>query len=98
MRGYMNRIVEVIRQHGISRLAREIGVPTQTLWNWLNRPPVRIPAEVCAAVEKALGHKLRRWHLRPTDWHQVWPELVHAEGAPAYPAAAGHPDVPESGR
>jgi DNA-binding transcriptional regulator YdaS (Cro superfamily) len=45
-----------------------------------------IPAEHCASIEQATGGAVRRWHLRPADWHRVWPELVNAPGAPAVAA------------
>lgn len=44
------------------------------------------PAERCAAIEIATGYAVRRWDLRPHDWHRIWPELIGAEGAPAVPA------------
>jgi DNA-binding transcriptional regulator YdaS (Cro superfamily) len=96
----MNAVVDAIRKHGITKLAREIGVPTQTLWNWLNRPPIRFPAESCAAMERALGRNLRRWHLRPTDWHQIWPELIGTVDAPPVPfdGSTAHQRLPEASR
>lgn len=30
---------------------------------------------------------VRRWDLRPDDWHRIWPELIGAEGAPGVPEA-----------
>lgn len=44
-----------------------------------------VPAERCAAIESATCGQLRRWHLRPADWHLIWPELVEIEGAPPVP-------------
>lgn len=29
--------------------------------------------------------QVRRWDLRPADWHRIWPELIGAEGAPVLP-------------
>jgi DNA-binding transcriptional regulator YdaS (Cro superfamily) len=45
------------------------------------------PAERCADIERATGFLVRRWDLRPADWHRIWPELVGQPGAPAVPAA-----------
>lgn len=28
------------------------------------------------------------WDLRPNDWHQIWPELIGADGAPEAPVTA----------
>lgn len=33
-------------------------------------------------VEKESGGRVRRWHLRQSDWDLVWPELVGSKGAP----------------
>lgn len=45
-----------------------------------------VPAERAADIEKACAFAVRRWDLRPDDWHRIWPELIGAEGAPAVPA------------
>ena len=37
-------------------------------------------------LERATAGAVRRWDLRPTDWHRIWPELIGTEGAPAVPA------------
>ena len=50
------------------------------------------PAERAAAIESACDGAVRRWHLRPDDWHRIWPELIGAEGAPPVPATALHGD------
>lgn len=47
-----------------------------------------VPSEHCAAIEKATSGAVRRWDLRPDDWHRIWPELIGAEGAPDAPAPA----------
>lgn len=70
---------------GISRLAALIGVSPQRVSNWRERG---VPLEHCAAIELAAQGAVRRWHLRPGDWHLIWPELVGADGAPAVPEAA----------
>ena len=44
------------------------------------------PAERGAALERACNGEVRRWELRPDDWHRIWPELIGTEGAPAVPA------------
>ena len=41
-------------------------------------PPTR-----CYAIEVGTDFEVRRWDLRPDDWHRIWPELIGAEGAPA---------------
>jgi hypothetical protein len=43
------------------------------------------PCGVLLAVqwERESQFAVRRWDLRPGDWHRIWPELVGTEGAPA---------------
>ena len=43
-------------------------------------PPARTPA-----LEKATNFHVRRWDLRPRDWHLIWPELVGTDDAPSPP-------------
>lgn len=38
--------------------------------------------KLASLIEAASGRRVRRWHLRPDDWHIVWPELVGKAGAP----------------
>lgn len=39
-------------------------------------------------LELVSGGRIRRWHVRAADWHEVWPELIGAEGAPPVHASA----------
>lgn len=43
------------------------------------------PAERGADIERACDFAVRRWDLRPDDWHRIWPELMGADGAPPVP-------------
>lgn len=64
-------------------LAEKVGVAASAPSMWKSRggvPPVH-----CAAVEQATEGAVRRWDLRPADWHRIWPELINAAGAPAIP-------------
>lgn len=61
------------------------GVRRQNLAYWLRCGVV--PTQYCAAIERATNGAVRRWDLRPDDWHLIWPELVGTEGAPAVPEA-----------
>lgn len=72
------------------RIASAVELNEQYLYQCLTeRREMR--AELCTAVEQASNLVIRRWHLRPKDWHRIWPELIGQEGAPEVPAA---PDVP----
>lgn len=45
------------------------------------------PAEWGAELERQCEANVRRWELRPDDWHRIWPELIGSEGAPDVPSA-----------
>lgn len=38
--------------------------------------------EICAQIDVVSAGSVRRWDLRPRDWHLIWPELVRADGSP----------------
>lgn len=38
-------------------------------------------------IDQATDGAVRRWDLRPDDWHRIWPELVGTDGAPDVPQA-----------
>jgi DNA-binding transcriptional regulator YdaS (Cro superfamily) len=73
-------------------LANEIGISEPYLYQCLTGRKAMKPEEA-VRVEVASGQRLRRWHLRPNDWHRIWPELIGADGAPqpepAHQPAAG---------
>lgn len=37
---------------------------------------------LCTSIEKATDGQVKRWDLRPKDWHLIWPELIDTAGAP----------------
>lgn len=56
-----------------------------TTWNHMRN--VAYSGKPCGVllavnVERETGAQVRRWEMRPLDWHLIWPELVGAEGAP----------------
>lgn len=68
-------------------LARALGVSSPTVFDWCKGnkfPDVRR----CAQIERVTNGAVRRWDLRPHDWHLVWPELIGAPGAPKVRKAA----------
>jgi len=82
----MGKLDQAIKDAGgLSVVATRMGISSQRLCNWIDRGAV--PLDQCCALERGLGERLRRWDLRPSDWHRMWPELVSAEGAPPVPAA-----------
>lgn len=47
-----------------SELARRIGISQGHLWSWLHRDK-KVPAERCAAIERATNGAVSRYALRP---------------------------------
>lgn len=76
---------------GVSRLATQIGQAQNTVSNWRARG--RVPIAPCGQIERATG--VKRWHLRPTDWHLIWPELVEAADAPPVPGISALGELDE---
>lgn len=70
---------------GATALALALGVSAQRLSNWVTRG---VPIERCSDVERATCGAVRRWDLRPEDWHRIWPELIETDGAPQLHAPA----------
>lgn len=70
---------------GPQAVARLLGVSVQAVCFWRDGKR-RLPVEHIPRIEAACSGAVRRWDLRPADWHLVWPELVGAEGAPPAPA------------
>lgn len=66
---YTNRL-----HGGQAKLAGQLGVPTQLVWQWSNevRP---VPVKRCVAIERVTAGEVTRKDLRPHDWHEIWPEL-----------------------
>ena len=76
------QVIKAVRlAKGAVRLAALCGVTPTNVYQWqTGRRPV--PVERCARLESACGQKVMRWHLRPDDWHLIWPELVAHPMAP----------------
>ena len=72
----MNLKIDVRRS-----LADKCGIGDDYLYQLLTRRKVCSP-ELCVTLEKNSGGAVRRWDLRPDDWHLIWPELIGADGAP----------------
>lgn len=58
---------------------------------WLHLRNIAFSGKACGIqlavdIERISAGAVRRWDLRPDDWHRIWPELIGAEGAPAVPA------------
>jgi len=74
------------RRRGMTaELARHLSVPAPWLSQMANAVRT-VPPHLCPAIERWSDGAVRRWHLRPNDWHLIWPELVGTAGAPQLPA------------
>jgi DNA-binding transcriptional regulator YdaS (Cro superfamily) len=69
--------------------ARRCDCSESQLRQWRHGYDDRRPGPArCVVIEAASAFLVRRWDLRPADWHLIWPELIGADGAPAVPACA----------
>lgn len=59
---------------GRAALAKLLSVTVAAIGNWKLRQSV--PVEHCAQIEAATSGQVTRKHLRPNDWHLIWPELA----------------------
>lgn len=70
-------------------LAELAGINEQYLYQCLTGRR-DMEATEAVRVERATGHRLRRWQLR-RNWHLTWPELIDAAGAPEVPTTDPEP-------
>lgn len=73
---------------GASKLAYLLGVSVQAVCFWRDGKR-SIPIDKISEIERVTDGAVRRWDLRPDDWHRIWPELIGAEGAPEPQAEQG---------
>jgi DNA-binding transcriptional regulator YdaS (Cro superfamily) len=85
----MNLFEHLRTKRGLAaRVAQRCGL-TPAFLSQIARGIRPAPAERCAAIERATGGAVRRWDLRPDDWHLIWPELVGVHGAPKVDSEKG---------
>jgi DNA-binding transcriptional regulator YdaS (Cro superfamily) len=71
---------------GTAEVARRLKISSASVSEMRTKGiPAGRKLELAADIERATGGRLRRWDLRPKDWHRIWPELVGSDGAPAAP-------------
>ncbi|MBN9463445.1 MAG: helix-turn-helix domain-containing protein [Burkholderiales bacterium] len=81
----MSQLDAYLNEPGSARaLAHAVGVSEATVSQWRSHQKTPSPA-MAVAIERASGFAVRRWDLRPEDWHRIWPELIGKKGAPAVP-------------
>ena len=66
---------------GVPTMASLLGVSTKAVYFWRDGRR-KVPVDKMAQIERLTGRLVRRWDLRPDDWHRIWPELIGAPGAP----------------
>jgi len=67
--------------------ARDCETSVGHMRNCIYDPKKVLAPAACVLVERRSGMEVRRWDLRPDDWHRIWPELINIPGAPAVPEA-----------
>lgn len=60
---------------GVTKLATLLGVQPPTVSQWINGTR-SVPPRQCYAIERACNGVVTRRELRPSDWWQIWPELI----------------------
>ena len=65
-------------------IARACGLSEQFLYQCLTGRRSMDPADAVRA-ERASSGRVRRWHVRSKDSHEIWPELVGLPEAPEVP-------------
>lgn len=78
--------LETLPRGGVIALAELLGISSVYLFQLAARQNGREPSpELCVRIEGATHQEVRRWDVRPHDWHLIWPELIAADGAPEIP-------------
>lgn len=83
------QFVSGLPRGGVGDFANKVRVSRVYLSQLAARQGGREPSpELAVVIERESGRKVRRWALRPMDWHLIWPELIGTEGAPPIPQEA----------
>lgn len=70
-----------------ARVAARLGIAPAYLSQIASGVRTAPPALAREIETECAAGAVRRWDLRPDDWHRIWPELIGAESAPTAPAA-----------
>jgi DNA-binding transcriptional regulator YdaS (Cro superfamily) len=65
-------------------IAAAHGFDEQFLYQCLTGRNQMHPAEA-VRLERLSGNRIRRWQVRRSDWHLIWPEVVGAAMAAGVP-------------
>lgn len=84
----LRSFVDSLPRGGVATFAEKLNISRIYLMQLAARQDGRLPSpELCVVIERATFQQVRRWDLRPEDWHLIWPELIGLPGAPSLPAA-----------
>jgi DNA-binding transcriptional regulator YdaS (Cro superfamily) len=72
---------------GRSALARALDVSAAAVSQWVKGERA-VPPRRCSQIERLTGGRVSRCDLRPTDWHEHWPDLAPPESAGEIASAA----------
>lgn len=82
LRTYLNELP----RGDVGAFAKRVGATRIYLSQLAARQDGREPSpRMCVVIERESERRVRRWNLRPSDWHLIWPELIGTEGAPPVP-------------
>ena len=85
----LREYLDSLPRGGLATLAAAVERSTVYVLQLAARQDGRAAApELAVRIEQATGGQVKRWDLRPDDWHRIWPELIAADGAPKVPEAA----------
>ena len=81
-------LVDAIKQTGVTAVASKFHISKNAVYKWMDQGAV--PIERASRIETEFG--ISRRDLRPTDWGDIWPELIDAEH-PWPPASADSHEI-----
>lgn len=82
----LRSFVDTLPRGGGAALAEKLGISRVYFMQLAARQDGREPSpELCVSIERESLLQVRRWDLRPKDWHRIWPELIGTDGAPDLP-------------
>lgn len=81
--------LDTLPKGGRTQFAARVGLSPIYLSQLAARQDGREPSpECCVRIEQMTDGLVRRWELRQSDWHRIWPELIGTDGSPQLHAPA----------
>ena len=68
-------LIGAIKRKGVATVAAKLRISKNAVYKWIDQGSV--PIERASRIETELG--ISRRDLRPSDWGDIWPELIDAE-------------------